>query len=85
MADFSPSKLATRNGEGAVAETDAADDALEDDPVTTIGDAPGAQVDQREKEALAQGLFHLFKPAIDNIDGRVKAVRQSQVCRIMPC
>lgn len=79
MADFSPSKLATRNAEGALAETDAADDALEDDPVTTIGEAPSGQVDQREKEALAQGLFHLFKPAIDNIDGRVKAVRQSQV------
>jgi len=79
MADFSPSKLAARNGEGAVADADAADDALEDDPVTTIGEAPNGQVDQRDKEALAQGLFHLFKPAVDNIDTRVKAVRQSQV------
>jgi len=79
MADFSPSKLVARNGEGAVADAEAADDALEDDPVTTIGEAPNGQVDQRDKEALAQGLFHLFKPAVDNIDTRVKAVRQSQV------
>jgi len=87
MSDYSPSRVAVaRNGEGstsataaAVVEAEAADDALEDDPVTTIGEAPNGQAGQREKEALAQGLFHLFKPAVDNIDGRVKAVRQSQV------
>merc|ERR1711915_665133 len=35
--------------------------------------------EQRDKEALAQGLFHLFRPAVDQVDERVKAVRQSQV------
>jgi len=62
-----------------MAEADAADDALEEDPVTTIEETPNDQLEQRDKEALAQGLFHLFKPAIDNIDGKVKSVRQSQV------
>lgn len=77
MSDFSPTKAL--NGNGAMAEAKAADDALEEDPVTTIEETPNDQLEQRDKEALAQGLFHLFKPAIDNIDGKVKSVRQSQV------
>jgi len=60
-------------------DADIADDALEEDPVTTIEETPKDQLEQRDKDALAQGLFHLFKPAIDNIDGKVKSVRQSQV------
>ena len=62
-----------------MAEAETANDALEEDPVTTIEEAPNDQLEQREKEALAQGLFHLFRPAIDNIDSKVKSVRQSQV------
>ena len=84
MSEYSPSKVASVYGDDPAVEADAAEadegeDALEDDPVTTIGEAPNCPDEQRDKEALSQGLFHLFKPAIDNIDGRVKAVRQSQV------
>ncbi|EDO34638.1 predicted protein [Nematostella vectensis] len=31
------------------------------------------------REALAEGLMHLFKPAIEELDTKVHSVRQSQV------
>merc|ERR1712136_448953 len=63
----------------AVAEaTEALNDALTIGASANGATAPSG-TEQRDKEALAQGLFHLFRPAVDNIDGRVKAVRQSQV------
>merc|ERR1712136_173954 len=63
----------------AVAEaTEALNDALTIGASANGATAPSG-TEQRDKEALAQGLFHLFRPAVDQVDERVKAVRQSQV------
>ncbi|PVD22316.1 hypothetical protein C0Q70_18125 [Pomacea canaliculata] len=38
-----------------------------------------ASLDSRKRDALANGLFELLKPAVDEIDDRVKTVRESQI------
>ncbi|XP_076436903.1 SNARE-associated protein Snapin-like [Babylonia areolata] len=40
---------------------------------------PTESLDSKTRDAIATGIFELLKPAVDEIDDRVKTVRESQI------
>ncbi|OWF54648.1 SNARE-associated protein Snapin-like [Mizuhopecten yessoensis] len=48
-------------------------------PSTSSADGSTDSLDSRTRDAVADGLVELLKPAVEEIDDRVKTVRDSQV------
>ncbi|KAL8602069.1 hypothetical protein ACOMHN_007339 [Nucella lapillus] len=41
--------------------------------------AASGSIDSKNRDSIATGIFELLKPAVDEIDDRVKTVRESQI------